>query len=340
MQKAMEDCVQQQAGSTVNLVEDENFSITAMQIHSNETSIRGESLCRYRFSGTPIYDHDVSSLRSFDDQREPSRHHLVGANATPLLRPDSAFTGNSRYFSAKSTSLGTRVMSNRFDSGQEQERAVANGALRFRGRSSGQATDTLVHSPIIPPCSTPNDENDFPMTPVTVTQASRVYCRHRVKQMQLDQMRRTNQIGLDGTSTSPEGHSPTAQSSHQDEDHVQNNEPAILHSQPSTDSFRRRNHISRHVRGVTWRTRMRKTKCWRCELESRRKASGKLLYHGCGKVIHGWHERWRNMKDTLRWTCFCCYRGYDDDSEENLAEVQERARLGRFGGSLSQQRRY
>jgi hypothetical protein len=51
-----------------------------------------------------------------------------------------------------------------------------------------------------------------------------------------------------------------------------------------------------------------------------------------------WEEWWERVREKLEWTCFCRYRGYEDDDEESAETVrvrEERARLGRFGGSLS-----
>lgn len=107
---------------------------------------------------------------------------------------------------------------------------------------------------------------------------------------------------------------------------------------PSTVSFAARNHIRHHrhnpARG-TWRTRMKRTKCWRCELEARRNASAEAMHKLFNR--RSWEHKWHATKAKLRWSCFCRYKGYDDEEdeeEESHREVQERARLGRFGRSL------
>ncbi|KAK5119769.1 hypothetical protein LTR85_007345 [Meristemomyces frigidus] len=63
-----------------------------------------------------------------------------------------------------------------------------------------------------------------------------------------------------------------------------------------------------HLRNVgrakgTWRTRMSRTKCWRCEL------------HNCKK------KGWARFERMMEWTCFCQFRAYEHDSssEEGMA---------------------
>lgn len=153
-----------------------------VQTQVNEPLVRGESLCRYRHSGPPIYDNDASSLRSFDEQHGQGGDRLSTLNVIPLARPDSALTGNTRYFSAASRSLGTRIMSPAVVSEQEHDRAVANGALRFVGSGTTSPANVPNRLPVlslVSPTSTGDNENDFPITPVTVTQASKIHCRHR-----------------------------------------------------------------------------------------------------------------------------------------------------------------
>lgn len=121
--------------------------------------------------------------------------------------------------------------------------------------------------------------------------------------------------------------------------------PATRERRQIFASFARRNHIRNKQRHPlyaqgTWRTRMKKTKCWRCELESRRQASTEALRDlservGSSRAI--WKHRWDRVNARLRWTCFCRYRAYEDDgseSEDEIREVETRARLGRYGGRL------
>lgn len=310
--------------------------VTAVPVHSNEPSVRGKSLCRYRHSGTPVYDNDASSLRSFDDQRERDGNDLLTPRVSSLPRPSSAFTGSSRYFSAASTSIRTRIVSQRLASGQEQERAVANGALRFVGGRNEVQDELTASASVVSPSPPRVDENSFPMTAVTVTQASKSYCRHRLKRMQVEEGRRPDRLGLDGSPAPPDQETPLDT---QPADPNQVNRPAELQFQPSQESFGHRHHISRRIKSGTWRTRMDKTKCWRCEIESRRRASRVALHRKYRYCINGWSENWLRFKEKLKWTCFCRYRAYDEDSDDPI-EVEHRARLGRFGGTLSQARRF
>ena len=298
-------------------------------------SIRGESTSRYRHSGTPIYDNEATSLRSYDGRSERTvQQRLFSLDVPPPLRAASAQTGNSRYFSAASTSLGTRALSQShltLEHEREQERrAVANGALRFAGGQTG-AINTENHtspSAHIPPTS--NDENAFPLTPVTFTRASKIYCRHRLKKLHLEQQRSegANRADLDGTSPPPP--SPMAV---QPSDR---NATGLTHlnTHPSAETFYHRHHLSHRINRGTWRTRMKKTKCWRCELEARRTASSEALYKQYRNLCTGWGVKWERCKERLKWTCFCRYRGYDTDDEDDESVVQERVRLGRLGGRL------
>jgi hypothetical protein len=112
---------------------------------------------------------------------------------------------------------------------------------------------------------------------------------------------------------------------------------------PSVVSFAAQNHIRYHrnqaFRG-TWRTRMKRTKCWRCELEAKRKTSMETLHQLKRKLLcdgDAWAESWERTKDKLQWTCFCRYAGYQDNDEESEGTrriTRERVRLGRFGGVL------
>ncbi|GAB1731457.1 hypothetical protein NU195Hw_g1071t1 [Hortaea werneckii] len=55
----------------------------------------------------------------------------------------------------------------------------------------------------------------------------------------------------------------------------------------------------------TWRTRMNRTKCWRCEL------------HRCHKT------GWAKVRKALEWTCLCRFKAYVEDSSDD--EVMEEA---------------
>lgn len=207
------------------------------------------------------------------------------------------------------TSLGTRAITQTEVQERDQERrAIANGALRF-----------IQHSNEFP-CAPANseqrrlgNESTFPMVPVTVTQASGERCPHGTV------ARPSQRYNLDGTSPPPAPSYAAGQ-------------PAML-NQPSIESFRHRHHISRRVNKGTWRTRVGKTKCWRCELESRHTAAREAMYRR-SRDIKGWAIR---FKEKLRWTCLCRYVAYDDESVDMTRSrvVEERARLGRMGGNLT-----
>lgn len=72
------------------------------------------------------------------------------------------------------------------------------------------------------------------------------------------------------------------------------------------------------LRGLTWRSRMSRVKCWRCEMES----TGQK---GLGLV-----------KEMLAWTCFCRFKGYEleSDSETEREEEMHRRQAGVAGQGL------
>ena len=59
----------------------------------------------------------------------------------------------------------------------------------------------------------------------------------------------------------------------------------------------------RNQRG-TWHHRMGKTKCWRCEVAEK-----------IGKAESSIQVNWEKFLHALQYTCFCHYRGYDDDED-------------------------
>ena len=290
--------------------------------HSDMALVRSESRSRYRHSGTPVYDHEASSLRSLDQRNVAEPLHT---NVRFPVRPTSALTGNSRYFSATSVALGTTAMSNvTVRDVEQQRRAVANGALRFTNgneRVELNTRNSAAHTPV-------HNENNFPITPVTITQASGEYCCHRLNELQ------RQRYDLDGTSPAPTS-LPTAAPNTiagQEQPRI-TNQPSLVSFHPATEaeSFRHRHHISRHPIRGTWRTRMKRTKCWRCELEARRTASREALRQS----YQIWTAQMARLKERLRWTCLCRYEGYDDSSDENsfrTTDAHVRTRLGRLGG--------
>jgi hypothetical protein len=99
-------------------------------LDEDRPKVRGENATRYRFSGTPIYDADVVSLRTLDEQEAQSRTESpINASRNKV---ESALSQNTRYFSALSTrqDMASRCTAR----GQEREqerRAIANGAMMF-----------------------------------------------------------------------------------------------------------------------------------------------------------------------------------------------------------------
>lgn len=142
---------------------------------SNSRPVRGEDV-RYRHSGTPVYNSDTVSLREID----MSDDHALAASLSPPGSPVSGKTGATRFFSAASqlrtiatrqeTSTPVSMAPNahvqaRGENRVQQERAVANGALRFISQThSGNE-----------PVQSVREEVDVP---VTVTSHGRA-CLHK-----------------------------------------------------------------------------------------------------------------------------------------------------------------
>lgn len=114
---------------------------------TNSRPVRGEDV-RYRHSGTPVYDDDITSLREVDESDDRDMAALLDHPGSPV----SCKTGATRYFSAASQmGMGMRrsvvstpalEVSNvqvqaRDENRVQQERAVANGALRFVSQALG-----------------------------------------------------------------------------------------------------------------------------------------------------------------------------------------------------------
>ncbi|KAK3707575.1 hypothetical protein LTR37_012070 [Vermiconidia calcicola] len=329
-------------------------------------SIRGESSTRYRHSGTPVYNEEAASLRSFDAEDDHvSQHRLTAENAGPI-RVASAQTTTSRYFSAASTALGTRALSpTKTQTWQnEHARALANGALRF-GSGSGSANrsgGSSTSAPPVRPAAAPvSDENTFPLTPVAVTRASQqaLTCRHHradLASAERDRHRTTSTpvvastAAVGGLGSSFDGTSPTQTD---DDDYRPPVPPKntirlppapvspppagparsiTITQQPSVESFAHRHHIRNQHRIYdrgTWRTRMKRTKCWRCELKARQTASREALNKLNNDFGVVWRRWWKKTKARLEWTCFCKYKAYEDDDDDTDAGT-DRVRMGRM----------
>jgi hypothetical protein len=114
---------------------------SADTIISNSHPVRGEDV-RYRHSGTPVYNVNTTSLQNIDQADDDT----MVASLSPPGSPASGRTGMTRFFSAASQ-IGTTLRSpeattvatsqseensqSRDENRTQQERAVANGALRF-----------------------------------------------------------------------------------------------------------------------------------------------------------------------------------------------------------------
>lgn len=215
---------------------------------------------------------------------------------------------NGRNDDSTRTTLGTRVIC------QNRSRHYDNNDRSPPARTSRCTRHVDLSSNVSPrleePSGQPN-ENDFSMVPITITQASGDICRHRIVNDSW------NRYDLDGTSPTVEFSTPATLCTRQD--------------RHSFASFRQRFRLRN---SGTWRSRMGKQKCWRCELESRRTAAREALYERHVNV-RGWMIR---LKEKLRYTCLCRYTAYDDDSDDGPTRsrvVEERVRLGRMGGNLN-----
>lgn len=70
-------------------------------------------------------------------------------------------------------------------------------------------------------------------------------------------------------------------------------------------------HRTRRMLHGTWGKRISRTKCWRCELEARRSASGDLLRRSYTGLRAGVSYTWARLLGSLKYSCFCRYEGYE-----------------------------
>lgn len=350
----------------------------------------------------------ITERRDLQTPIEPVVANEGTANLDDIFQPPSRpGTGTSRYFSATSTALGTRAVSQTQRHGSEQlRRAVANGADRFDGRRiPGE------HRPSTPVRPTrPQNENNFPITPVTVTRAAKEFCPHKLAKLRAAEAaahialteRSSRRLQLDGTSPSPnrrpaggdetapvtnvgpvspqpatpasylglphrppqalhaDRNDPPIPTSHDFATHTQGpvsdpahpGEPVPAPARGQRDSItslgapssRLHTHVTKHRAHPaygTWRTRMKRTKCWRCELEARRQSTATFFSRrtsaggGAARGLTtgdegdavGWWGRWcGDLGRCLRWTCFCRYRAYDDGESSSEEDEEEGGR--------------
>jgi hypothetical protein len=165
---------------------------------SNSHPVRGENI-RYRQSGTPIYDVDTTSLHDMDQADDLT----ISASLSPAGSRTSGRTGATRFFSAVSqvetvlrnpeavrNSLETQAQS-RNETRVQQERAVANGALRFVAQSHSASTNTGVAQLV----------REETVVPVTLTSHGRE-CSHKFVHLR---GRRSFRMEVDGVQESREG---------------------------------------------------------------------------------------------------------------------------------------
>ena len=166
---------------------------------TNSRPVRGEDV-RYRHSGTPVYDDDSTSLREMDQSDDHDMAALLHHPESPV----SCKTGATRYFSAASQmAIGPRrsvastpapVISNvhvqaRDENRVQQDRAVANGALRFVSqRLSGTGSTRPVR------------EEAEAVVPVTITSHGKA-CLHKRGSIRAQKLDRS---GVDGAKESEE----------------------------------------------------------------------------------------------------------------------------------------
>jgi hypothetical protein len=162
---------------------------------SNSRPVRGEDV-RYRHSGTPVYDVDATSLREMDQDEDIT----MAASLSPAGSPTSGRTGATRFFSAMSQagnasrnheaappSLEAPTQS-RDENRVQQERAVANGALRFVSQSHGASTHAGVAQLV----------REETVVPVTLTSHGRE-CSHKIGHLR---GRRSFRMEVDGVEES------------------------------------------------------------------------------------------------------------------------------------------
>jgi hypothetical protein len=165
---------------------------------SNSRPVRGEDV-RYRHSGTPVYDVDATSLRGMDQDEDLT----MAASLSPAGSPTSGRTGATRFFSAMSQAgnasrnheaaqspLEAHAQS-RDENRVQQERAVANGALRFVSQSHSASTNTGVMQLV----------REETVVPVTLTSHGRE-CSHKIGHLR---GRRSFRVEVDGVQESRNG---------------------------------------------------------------------------------------------------------------------------------------
>ena len=165
--------------------------------------IRGEHSSRFRSSGTPIYNNNAASIRGFDEATEnesraqPCRRAVpwpLGEPAPCRLSCDTAFRRDN-----VDPALGTKAIARTQASEQRLGLGmVANGTLRCSPHSlprHGHVGQASVPSegpaPVLPDRAS---SSYFPMVPMTITEASKTYCRHRITELRKRELQQRSGI--------------------------------------------------------------------------------------------------------------------------------------------------
>jgi hypothetical protein len=190
----------------------------------------------------------------------------------------------------------------------ETERVTANGAVRFYRLSGHELSEQDERATAI----LSFDGDGVPLMPVTVTSYGAL-CSHKlVKRLAAQDRVATNNtyIPLTQLDGHARNHSISLRPSHELEPTYSHDHRPDEHE--TAHSLKLHNLI--RAKG-TWRTRMQRTRCWRCALHDSR--------------VKGWQR----AKKMLTWTCFCRFRAYEEDSEDEEREREERLReMGVRGG--------
>ncbi|KAK5113824.1 hypothetical protein LTR62_003208 [Meristemomyces frigidus] len=302
----------------------------------------------WRCSGSAVYELEGTSLPSQRHQGERGEEAVlegehngveIGNVDSLAMRPGTALTGTSRYFSAASVALATAhnrdepsAMTVSTTSDLEQNRGTANGNVGLvTTLSQGQATVSRVCEEMTGPSQTSGPSTYSTTIAEAIPRLHIENMRQRgtraqaVRQKSSGASCKHSKCGLGQRTRSPttftlqqlDGHGrDTDLPSTPLDPTTTRSTPQLVspasHETVNTTHTTRTGHDScgrdgrtihvSHLRRAkgTWRTRMQRTRCWRCAL------------HESG--LKGW-KRLRRMAE---WTCFRCYRAYDDEEEEEV----------------------
>ncbi|TKA77491.1 hypothetical protein B0A55_05370 [Friedmanniomyces simplex] len=305
---------------------------------------RSVSLPQGQQKATPALDavstgrttpYPTSTIRTVDLLAQfPSPRAPLPVEAPALFRPASSQTGNSRYFSATSHALENvsprpSILPARFlisPGGQEIVDIRTLSTPRCISTSSRQRAGE-------------NENTNPTFTPVTITSYGRL-CPHKLASHLAKTQTQHSATpsaplppqldGHGGSHSPPSIHltnhtysvspSPTRHTNDTPQHQPSSLFPA--NQSPSHDHLHEpdggggggadaRLHTLTRAKG-TWRTRMGRTRCWRCSLHDSRQ------------------KGWARLRRLAEWTCFCRFRAYEEESEDE----RERAREGEGGHEM------